>query len=217
MKSPQTLHRSWRAALPRDFAEGDMRGFVTYSALHNLDFKQTRESAPMLRILPLLLILTAAPALAEKPDPVQPTAPDGLEFFDASDMTMNAAIAEAQATLPLFFDQVMDGNGMSQAGAIKVSFQTFPENVGNEIIWVGQFRRLPDGTFEGVLNNQPYNLGTWQQGDLVSFPASAIQDWSLSTPQGSLGNYTTRVIAAQPGNEYILQSLAPNPVPEDWR
>jgi uncharacterized protein YegJ (DUF2314 family) len=75
---------------------------------------------------------------------------------------------------------------------------------------------MPDGNFVGVLDNQPFNLGTWQLGDLVSFPESAIQDWSLEGPQGRYGNYTTRVIAAQPGNGHILAGLSATPLPAGW-
>lgn len=170
----------------------------------------------MLRPLTILLALTlTAPAFAEKHD--QQGIPDTLELFSAGDVTMNAAIAEAQRTLPLFLNAMLDANGVSRDGSVKVSFQTFPDDNGNEVIWVTAFRRLPDGSFTGRLNNQPFHLGNWQMGDAVSFPASAIQDWSLASPQGSFGNYTTRVIAAQPGNGHIFQSLAPDPVPADWR
>lgn len=46
--------------------------------------------------------------------------------------------------------------------------------------------------------------------------AAAIQDWSLDGLDGRHGNYTTRVIAAQPGNEYLLQILSPQPLPAHW-
>lgn len=171
----------------------------------------------MLRTLPFLLLallLATTPATAQKADPA---ASGNLEVFSGTDAAMNAAIAQAQASLPLFLARVLDGDGRASTGSLKVSFQTFPTDVGDEIIWVGQFQRLPDGSFTGVLNNQPFNLGNWQMGELVAFPASAIQDWSLAGPQGLYGNYTTRVIAAQPGNGHIFQSLAPDPVPAAWR
>jgi uncharacterized protein YegJ (DUF2314 family) len=177
------------------------------------------------RVFTLLftIIGSGCPALAQKLDPplappvAPPVAPDGIELFDGFDVTMNAAIAEAQASVPLFLDAVLDEFGISQAGSVKVAFQTFPEDVGMEIIWVTGFRRLPDGTFEGFLNNQPFNLGDWSQGDLVSFPLEAIEDWSLAAPEGLYGNYTTRVIAAQPGNEHLWQSLTPDPLPAEWQ
>ncbi|OAN71959.1 hypothetical protein A8B78_19755 [Jannaschia sp. EhC01] len=180
----------------------------------------------MLRTLAILLLLTS-PAVAQKVEPIIGTAPPvaddlapadspGLEFFPAGDVTMNAAIAEAQRTLPLFLSHVLGPDGVSREGSIKVSFQTFPTDQGDEIIWVTDFRRLPDGSFTGRLNNQPFHLGDWQRGDIVSFPASAIQDWSLPAPGGLFGNYTTRVIAAQPGNGHIFNSLAARVLPPEW-
>ncbi|MEX3014822.1 DUF2314 domain-containing protein [Gymnodinialimonas hymeniacidonis] len=169
---------------------------------------------PLLR-LALALLLLASPATAQKVDPPV-AAPDGLEFFEGTDPTMNAAILEAQRSLPGFLTEVLDENGIAQTGSLKVAFQTFPEDLGNEIIWVGNFRQLPDGSFEGFLNNQPFNLGNWSQGDRVTFPRGAIRDWSLPAPEGLYGNFTTRVIAAQPGNEYLWQSLTSNPIPANW-
>lgn len=164
----------------------------------------------------LSCLLLAPPAFAQKADPV-PQAPEGLELFDATDAAMNAAIAQAQASLPLFFAQVFDANGVAQRGSVKVSFTTFPDNVGQEIIWVGNLRRLPDGSFSGTLNNQPFNLGDWQIGTPVSFTLDQIEDWSHPSAQGNLGNFTTRVIAALPGNGHIWSSLANEPIPAGWR
>lgn len=168
----------------------------------------------------LLALSLTFPALAQKIDPPDDPAlieADGIQLFEDTHIVMNNAIAEAQATVPLFLDFVLDDFGIAQGGSLKVAFQTFPEDVGEEIIWVTGFRRLEDGTFEGFLNNQPFNLGDWQQGDLVSFPDSSIRDWSLATPEGLYGNFTTRVIAAQPGNEHLLQSLTLDPLPIDWQ
>ncbi len=164
----------------------------------------------MLRFLFIAALTFASPAAAQKADP------PALELFSAGDVTMNAAIAEAQRTLPALLGHVLSPNGVAQDGSLKVAFRTFPVNQGDEVIWVTAFRRLPDGTFEGRLNNQPFHLGDWQIGDTVTFPTSAIQDWSLPSPQGSYGNYTTRVIASQPGNEHLLVHLAPTPLPPNW-
>lgn len=165
----------------------------------------------MLRLLFIAALAFATPASAQKADP------PSLELFAAGDVTMNAAIAEAQRTLPAFLVYVLSADGVAQGGSLKVAFQTFPVNQGDEVIWVTAFRRLPDGSFTGRLNNQPFHLGDWQFGDTVAFPASAIRDWSLPSSQGSYGNYSTRVIAAQPGNEHMFQGLATDPLPAAWQ
>ncbi len=175
---------------------------------------------PLLR-LTLTLVLLSTPALAQKTDPPE-DAPaiieaEGIELFEDTHIVMNEAVAEAQATLPLFLDFVLDEFGIAQGGSLKVAFQTFPQDIGHEIIWVAGFRQLEDGSFEGFLNNQPFNLGDWSQGDRVTFEAADVRDWSLATPEGLYGNYTTRVIAAQPGNDYLWQSLTPDPLPANWQ
>lgn len=142
---------------------------------------------------------------------------DDLTFFEASDQVMNAATDEARRTLPLFLDYVLAQDGAALAGTLKVAFQTFPVDVGEEIIWVDGFRRLPDGSFTGRLSNSPVYLGNWQVGTEVSFPESDIRDWGLRSTDGRLfGNYTTRVIAAQPGNEGLWDVLTPTPLPQGW-
>ena len=144
------------------------------------------------------------------------TAPDRLELFSDTDAEMNAAVSQAQATLPLFLTAVLGEDNVAMGGSLKVTFQTFPEDVGQEIIWVGDFRRTEDGSFVGYLNNQPVNLGDWELGHEVTFILEDIQDWSLEGEEGLWGNYTTRVIAAQPGNDHLWGILAEAPIPPDW-
>lgn len=166
------------------------------------------------------LILSVALTLAPLTDPVAAQSADGddLTFFEDSDAVMNAAIGEARRTLPLFLDYVLGPDGTAPIGTLKVSFQTFPQDVGDEIIWVDGFRRLPDGSFTGRLSNRPVYLGNWQVGTEVSFPENDIQDWGLRSTDGRLfGNYTTRVIAAQSGDPGLQSILTPDPLPQGWR
>lgn len=93
----------------------------------------------MLRLLLIATLTLATPATAQKVDP--PIALDGLEVFSAGDVSMNAAIAEAQRTLPLFLDHVVQTNGLVNDGSLKVAFQTFPVDQGTEIIWVSPLAR----------------------------------------------------------------------------
>ncbi|GAB5445564.1 DUF2314 domain-containing protein [Gymnodinialimonas sp.] len=167
----------------------------------------------MLRTLAVVALLTG-PSLAETAPAPSPS--DGLTPFAADDIGMNAAIAEAQRTLPLFLSHVVRADGLFTHGLLKVAFQTFPVDVGAEAIWVTPIRRRPDGWFEGRLDNHPVYLGDWQLGDLVEFPADDIRDWLLDGPDGLLGNFTTRVIAAQPGNAYLWDIPAPVALPEGW-
>jgi len=174
-----------------------------------MPFRKPRLTAILTAVALSLSLGVSAPAPAQTGD---------LALFAETDATMNEAILRARETLPAFLHQILDQNGRARGGTLKVSFQTFPQDVGNEVIWVSDFRRLPDGSFEGRLANQPFNLGNWREGTQVEFTYDSIADWGLPASNGQLfGNFTTRVIADQPGNEYLQQVLTPDPVPQSWR
>ena len=87
----------------------------------------------------------------------------------------------------------------------------------DEIIWVQGLTQTQTG-FAGYLANAPVDLGPLRQGDYVEFQASQINDWAIRAPSGRLhGHYTTRVIAAMPGNAYLWDLLEPDPIPPEWR
>jgi len=78
------------------------------------------------------LCLIAFPAFAEEGDPV-------TEFSD-NDVVMNKAIANAQATLPLFLCESVDAEGYGpQGGYLKVRIPTINATFSHENIWVGPF------------------------------------------------------------------------------
>jgi uncharacterized protein YegJ (DUF2314 family) len=165
----------------------------------------------MIRAAIFALLLAATPALAQ--DPVTP--------FAASDATMNAAITEAQKTLPLFLRNALDGEGVGREGTgVKVGMPVVSDNTLEEHIWVTPFRLWPDGTLSGYLANEPVNLGTLRQGDRVDFTTDMISDWSVVNLQGKLfGNYTSRVMhgVGAFGDTPFLDVFAAEPVPLDWQ
>jgi uncharacterized protein YegJ (DUF2314 family) len=156
----------------------------------------------------------AAPAVAERePDPVM--------SFSADDPTMNAAIATARKSLPLFLDTTLDADGFrSDAGHLKVSFPVDHADMDTEITWVGPFRRLSDDDFVGLLANEPVAMPGLHVGDAVSFRYDSIVDWNLESGDGRYwGDYTTRVVVGRlPASEAAASKgrfLDP-PVPSDW-
>ncbi len=162
----------------------------------------------------LLILLIATTAFAQTPGKSGSGDGDEITLFEADDAVMNAAIAEAQASLPRFLQETL---GRAVDATVKVAFQTFPRDVGNEIIWVRDISQRADGSFTGFLDNAPVNLGDWREGTQVQFTQEMIEDWSLVSPNGRLwGNYTTRVIAAMPGNGYLWDYMEPSPLPPGW-
>lgn len=176
------------------------------------------------RMFPALAFLAAfavaAPALSQtKPDdrPQNLGQPDPVTLFENTDETMNAAIAEANASLPLFLTHAFSADGLGLPSAmLKVAIPAASQG-GDEVIWVSGLSRIPTG-FAGYLANAPVDLGDLREGDYVEFDASQISDWALRSPSGQLfGHYTTRVIADLPGNGHLWQLLEPHPIPTDWR
>lgn len=167
----------------------------------------------MLRLMVLIVALGVAPLWAQtKPD----AQGDPITSFEEQDAVMNAAMAEAASTLPLFLLSAMttDGQGLPTA-MLKVAMPAV--GGGTEVIWVDGIARTATG-FTGYLANQPHYLGPLSRGDFVEFSRDMIADWAITSPTGRLyGHYTTRVIARLPGNEYLWDVLEPQPLPPGWQ
>jgi uncharacterized protein YegJ (DUF2314 family) len=168
----------------------------------------------MLRLLfPALIVVTLTLPVAAQDDTIN---------YGQGDAGMNAAIAEAQATLPLFLANVLDvdGNGSDMA-LVKVGFPTVNSSeMDVEHIWVAPFARQPDGSFIGLLANEPVALGDLVAGDQVSFDQSMISDWHLTAPSGrSWGSFTSRVMYDQGafGDTPFDEIFEAEAVPSDWK
>lgn len=165
------------------------------------------------------MVLAAGVALAA---PAAVLAQDDTVNFAADDAEMNAAIAEAQATLPLFLDHVVQDDGTAvEEAMIKVGLPAQGATGALiEHIWVGPFARMPDGSFIGLLANEPVDLGDLEEGDEVEFTGDMITDWHLPSPAGAAwGSYTLRVAHAQGsfGETPFEDMFEADPVPADWR
>jgi uncharacterized protein YegJ (DUF2314 family) len=163
----------------------------------------------MIRALTLSLLL-ATPVAAQ--DPV-------TNYSDA-DPAMNAAIAQAQKSLPIFLANALDFEKIGLDGTgVKVAIPTVSRE-GHEHIWVTPFRMWEDGTMAGFLANAPADLGTLSEGDQVDFTTDQISDWSVISPEGLLyGNYTSRVMHGTGafGDTPFDQIFAADPIPPDWQ
>lgn len=116
--------------------------------------------------------------------------------FATDDPAMNAAITNAQKTLPRFLAHAFDSSGASlQDALVKVGLLTVngPNNL--EHIWVRPFTQLSETEFSGVLANEPDDLGDLKINDTVEFTLSQISDQYVNSPKGLYcGNYTMRVM-----------------------
>lgn len=134
-----------------------------------------------------LLLLGMAPA----PAPADGRPHDALAVtpVSAEDQTMNAAIAQAQRTLPDFLRLLANPPAGSTGYAIK-----FPLG-GYEHIWVEDVR-LEGQVLVGTLANYPEQAG-YSFGQNVRVPLAQVSDWSYRDAKGVMqGHFTTRVLLA---------------------
>jgi uncharacterized protein YegJ (DUF2314 family) len=108
------------------------------------------------------------------------------------DEAMNAAIATAQETLPLFIDAMQTSTDAEAHFAIKVEY---PYGSGDdaEHIWVSDLTY--DGNrFKGTIGNDPVYVSGLAYGDRVDVQLEEISDWMIIQEGRMLGGYTIHVI-----------------------
>lgn len=137
----------------------------------------------------LLLLLFSVPLLAVACGPAAGGAEDESEIITVAedDPEMDAAIAEAQRTLPEFLAVLNDRPAGADEFVIK-----FPLG-GYEHIWVDD-PRLSGDVLVGRLSNVPVQEG-YAMGDEVRVPLAEVSDWAWRDASGVMhGHRTTRVL-----------------------
>ena len=107
----------------------------------------------------------------------------------AADAEMNAAIARARETLPMFWASCDAPKPTETGHALKVRF-----DVGAEVehIWVSDVKRLPDGDYSGRFANEPSDLLGENIGDQVEFKQADISDWMFMRNEKVVGGETIK-------------------------
>jgi uncharacterized protein YegJ (DUF2314 family) len=150
-------------------------------------------------------------AIAAPPVTAQAEAGSPVWEFSEADPVMNAAMADAKKSLPVFLEQLKSPAAGVTMLSLKVAVGT---DIGSvEHIWVDQIRQLEDGTFEAVYANDPVDF-EGNLGDPVTFDEKSISDWSYLEDGFLHGNYTTRVMLPQIDAESaasLKEILAPLP------
>ena len=145
------------------------------------------------------------------PKPVAETSGPGDDIvqFVQQNTEMNAAIAQAKASLPVFLAR-LDANQIQPTDSLKVGF---PAGEGHEHIWVNQIAREGD-QLTGVLANEPNAMPGQHRGSVVVFPIALVSDWSYEKDGKRWGNYTTRVMLpyiAPEEADAVRESLSDTP------
>jgi uncharacterized protein YegJ (DUF2314 family) len=173
------------------------------------------------------MCVAATPAFAQKAEdtaPVQLTAPtepggDHVIAYHDTDTRMNTAIDQARALLPIFLDEFRAASSQSRgAFTVKVAL---PTSAGTrEHIWAGDLR-YDNGQLVGSLVNEPLDLPGLSLGSRVEINEADISDWSISTPDGVYGAFTSRVMIEDMPPDQAAQyrealALTPQPTPPGW-
>jgi uncharacterized protein YegJ (DUF2314 family) len=162
-----------------------------------------------------LLVALASLALLTQPAMAQDG--DDVVQFSAEDAAMNAAIEEARRTLPQFFAEFATAPAQ-QRGAFLVKVGMPVEGGGHEHIWVSDLRR-ENGHLVGALANEPNWMPGLHRGSRVVIDETLISDWSIHSPEGIYGSYTTRVMLPHLNPDEAAQvraALTASPTPAHW-
>ena len=126
--------------------------------------------------------------LTLRPGPAVEVADRVISVAD-TDAEMNAAIARARATLPVFWASYDVPKRTETEHALKVRFPT----AGNdEHIWMSQVKRLPGGEYAARFADTPQNLPGKRLGDLAGFKDADISDWMFMRNGKIVGGETIK-------------------------
>lgn len=165
--------------------------------------------------LAVLALCVASPvALSAAPAPTSQAQDDKVVNFGEEDAEMNAAIASARKTLPVFWKHLQASP--TTPHFLKVAFPT-PDG-GHEHIWVKQMHRTGGDTVTAMLANRPDNVPGLSPYVPVTFKPEQISDWAYEKNGKFYGHYTTRVVIKHidPAEAAeVRATLSENPVESD--
>jgi len=116
---------------------------------------------------------------------------EGVVAIAQDDAEMNAAMKKAGDTIDQFIAALRTAGPDRGGFAIKKGFPTTdPERL--EYIWINEIEY--DGTFRGLINNDPENIPDMALGDAVTATRDEIVDWMYFEGERMIGGHTIRVL-----------------------
>jgi uncharacterized protein YegJ (DUF2314 family) len=133
---------------------------------------------------------------------------DKAVWLKPGDQSLNTAMAQAKATLPVFWRHV-DSDPTIADASVKVGFRT--QHGGTEFLWV--FVDSHSGeAFRGRIGNEPEDVPSVRADQPYTGKISEIADWSYVKNDKQYGQYTTRALVKQGEFKDEALDLAPTPL-----
>jgi uncharacterized protein YegJ (DUF2314 family) len=140
------------------------------------------------------------------------TAKDKIARVRADDPTVNAAIAQARATLPIFWKK-FDAHAPG-VSAYRIKAALTSAHGGVEHIWIDVLSHSGVAV-RGTLANDPADLADLKFGSEVTAPVEKISDWMYQKDGKIYGAFTLRVLADRQGSAErarVRAMLPPTPL-----
>lgn len=143
----------------------------------------------MNRLIGLIVALAALALIGFAADEFRST-DDPVVRVASTDKQMNAAIARARETLPVFW-QIKSNPTAGQSNlSLKVEIT---EGEEAEHFWLVDIAEQGDG-YTGTIANTPQLVGNVKEGQRYAFPQKDITDWMYMQNNKIHGGYTIRVL-----------------------
>ena len=110
--------------------------------------------------------------------------------FRNGDPEINAAIAQARATLPKFWASHEAPKPSETGHSLKARFP-YGSNSG-EHIWMADVKKISDNSYAGKFANAPRHLPGKRAGDTAEFREADISDWMFLRNGKIVGGETIR-------------------------
>ena len=114
--------------------------------------------------------------------------PENFMGVEKENEVMNAAISQAQETLPVFIESFRQEKYDPSDCSIKVAIP-YDSSGAAEHIWVDTLTYVDDH-FEGVVANEPVYVKDLELGDTISVEIDSITDWMILSRTEFYGGYT---------------------------
>jgi uncharacterized protein YegJ (DUF2314 family) len=130
----------------------------------------------------VLLVATTGSAVAQS-----------MTNVSSQNEAVNAAIAKAKSTLPLFFARNARPQPGDSAFSVKIRYDTSKGDGSGEHIWANNVIHNGD-TVTATIANEPREIPNLAKGQRVTVPVSQLTDWIYTRNGKYHGAYTVRAL-----------------------